>query len=427
MKKMKLTTKIFIGLAAGVAVGLLLQGSPDIANTYIKPIGTLFINLIKMLIVPLVFSSLIVGAASIGDIKTLGRIGGKTLSYYLLTTAFAVTIGLFLATVFTPGAGLSIPVSGTSKAVESVSLVDTFLNIIPKNPLKGLVEGNMLQIIAFALFLGMGATSLPENKAQPFISFFESVAEIMYKITGFIMSLAPYGVFGLIVPVVASNGASVLIPLIKVIAAVYVGCIIQMALVYAVTVKGFAGISPLRFMKGILPAAATAFSTSSSSGTLPVSIRTIKESFGVSDKIASFVLPLGATINMGGTSLYQGVCALFIAQVYGIDLTFAQMGTIILTATLGAIGTAGVPGGGLIMLSIVLTSVGLPLEGLTLIAGIDRILDMARTSINVIGDLAASIVVGASEKEIHNPQGQEQTSKQGREQEQEVESATSLS
>lgn len=401
MKKMKLTTKIFIGLAAGIVAGLALQGSPDIANTFIKPVGTLFINCIKMLIVPLVFSSLIVGAASIGDIKTLGRIGAKTLSYYLLTTAFAVFIGIILAKLFVPGAGLSIPVAeGATAAAEAPNLIDTLLNIIPKNPLQGLVEGNMLQIITFSLFLGIGATSLSPEVAKPFINFFESLAEIMYKITGFIMSMAPFGVFALITPVVASNGATVLIPLIKVIGAVYLGCILQTVFTYAITVNAFAKVSPSAFLKGIMPAAATAFSTSSSSGTLPVSIKTIKENFGVSDKIASFVLPLGATINMGGTSLYQGVCALFIAQVYGIHLTVPQIGIIIVTATLGAIGTAGVPGGGLIMLSIVLTSVGLPLEGLTLIAGIDRILDMARTAVNVVGDLAASIVVGASEGEM---------------------------
>lgn len=404
MKKMKLTTKIFIGLAAGIAAGLALQGSPDIANTFIKPVGTLFINCIKMLIVPLVFSSLIVGAASIGDVKTLGRIGAKTLSYYLLTTAFAVFIGIILAKLFVPGAGLSIPASvGETTAANAPNLIDTLLNVIPKNPLLGLVEGNMLQIITFSLFLGIGATSLPPEQSKSFISFFESLAEIMYKITGFIMSMAPFGVFALITPVVASNGASVLIPLIKVIGAVYIGCIIQTVFTYTITVKGFAKVPPVVFLKGILPAATTAFSTSSSSGTLPVSIKTIKENFGVSDKIASFVLPLGATINMGGTSLYQGVCALFVAQVYGVNLTLPQMGIIIITATLGAIGTAGVPGGGLIMLSIVLTSVGLPLEGLTLIAGIDRILDMARTAVNVIGDLAASIVVGASEGEMSTP------------------------
>jgi len=400
MKKMKLTTKIFIGLAAGIVTGLLLGSNPEIANTYIKPFGTLFINMIKMLIVPLVFSSLVVGAASIGDIKTLGRIGAKTLSYYLLTTAFAVTIGLVLAKVLVPGAGLSIPVVGEMAAKDAPALVDTLLNIIPKNPLKGMVEGNMLQIITFALFMGIGATSLPEDKARPFISFCESLAEIMYKITGFIMGLAPIGVFALITPVVASNGTAVLIPLIKVIGAVYLGCLLQTLFVYSTTIKLFTRVSPAKFIKGILPAGATAFSTSSSSGTLPVSIKCVKENLGVSDRIASFVLPLGATINMGGTSLYQGVCALFVAQVYGIDLTMAQIGTIVVTATLGAIGTAGVPGGGLIMLSIVLSSVGLPLEGLTLIAGIDRLLDMARTSVNVIGDIAAATVVAASEDEL---------------------------
>lgn len=402
MKKMKLTTKIFIGLIAGIIVGFLLQGNPDIATTFIKPFGTLFLNLIKMLIVPLVFSSLIVGAASIGDIKTLGRVGGKTISYYLLTTAFAVSIGLLLGKVFNPGAGLSMPVNiaPSTGGSEAPTVVEILLNVVPKNPIKSLVDGNMLQIITFSLFLGIGATSLPEEMNKTFINFFECLAEIMYKITGAIMSLAPIGVFALIAPVVSANGAAVLLPLIKVIGAVYIGCILQTLLVYSTTVKGFAKISPAKFLKGIAPAAATAFSTSSSSGTLPVSIKSIKENIGVSDKIASFVLPLGATINMGGTALYQGVCALFIAQVYGVDLTIAQMSTIIITSTLGAIGTAGVPGGGLIMLSIVLTSVGLPLEGLTLIAGIDRLLDMARTSVNVMGDLAAATVVAASENEL---------------------------
>lgn len=356
--------------------------------------------MIKMLIVPLVFSSLVVGAASIGDVKTLGRIGAKTLGYYLLTTAFAVMIGLLLAKIFVPGAGLSIPVVVEKATNDAPALVDTLLNIIPKNPLQGMVEGNMLQIITFALFLGIGATSLSDEKSRPFINFFDSLAEIMYKITGFIMSLAPIGVFALITPVVASNGMDVIIPLIKVIGVVYLGCILQTLFVYSTTVRLFTRISPVKFIKGMLPAGVTAFSTSSSSGTLPVSIKCVKENLGVSDKIASFVLPLGATINMGGTALYQGVCALFIAQVYGLDLTMTQIGTIVLTATLGAIGTAGVPGAGLIMLSIVLSSVGLPLEGLTLIAGIDRLLDMARTSVNVIGDIATAVVVGASEGEI---------------------------
>jgi len=397
---LKLTTKILIGLFAGVIAGLLLTSNPAIANTFIKPFGTLFINLIKMIIVPLVLSSLIVGAASIGDIKTLGRIGGKTIGYYLVTTGFAVSIGLILGNIVHPGTGLSIPVNADIAAKEAPSLISTLLDIVPKNPLKGLVEGNMLQIITFALFLGIGATSLSEEKGKPFISFFDSLAEVMYKITALVMELAPLGVFALITPVVASNGPSVLIPLIKVIAAVYVGCAIHALLIYSTAVKLFTKISPLRFFKAILPAAVTAFSTTSSSGTLPVTIKSVKENLGVSDRIASFVLPLGATINMDGTALYQGVCALFIAQVYGIELTLAQQGIIVLTATLGSIGTAGVPGGGFIMLSIVLQSVGLPLEGLALIGGIDRVLDMARTSVNVVGDTSAAVIVASTENAI---------------------------
>lgn len=405
MKKMQLTTKILIGLISGIVVGMLLQSSPEIAQNYIKPFGTLFLNLIKMIIVPLVFSSLVVGAASIGDPKSLGRIGGKTLLYYLVTTAIAVTIGIILAKVMNPGAGLTIPVDATANAAEAPNIVTTLLNIIPRNPLKGLVDGNILQVISFALFLGVGCTLLPEEKSSPFVKFFDSVAEIMYKITAFIMNIAPFGVFALIVPVVAEYGLDVLKPLSMVILAVYIGCVLHAVLTYSTAVKLFAKISPLQFFKGIAPAAITAFSTTSSSGTLPVTIRSTRENLGVSEKISSFVLPLGATINMDGTALYQGVCALFLAQVYGIDLSMGQMMTIILTATLGSIGTAGVPGAGFIMLTLVLQSVGLPLEGLVLIAGIDRILDMARTSVNVIGDASCAVVVAASEGELNPVEG----------------------
>lgn len=397
---MKQTTKILIGLVAGIVVGFFLTGAPEIATVFIKPFGTLFINLIKMIIVPLVFSSLIVGATSMGDPKKIGRIGGKTVVYYLVTTAIAISIGLLLGTVIAPGKGLAMPAAAETAAVESPALVDTLLNIIPKNPLAGLVEGQMLQIIAFALFLGIAAVMLKDDKGRPFINFFESLAEVMYKITALIMSLAPYGVFALIVPVVATNGPSVLLPLIKVIFAVYLGCAIHAVLVYSSAVKFFAKMSPLKFFKGIAPATVTAFSTSSSSGTLPVTIRASRDNLGVSESIASFVLPLGATINMDGTALYQGVCALFVAQVYGITLTAGQLGTIVLTATLASIGTAGVPGAGLIMLTIVLQAVGLPLEGIALIAGIDRVLDMARTAINVTGDGSAAVVIAATEGEL---------------------------
>ena len=399
-KKISLTTKIFIGLFGGALLGLALQGNPQIADTYIKPFGTLFLNMIKMVIVPLVFSSLVVGAASIGDPKTLGRIGGKTMLYYMMTTGVAVTIGIVLSNLIKPGVGrLLIPVGLEANAVEVPSLMDTFLNLIPAAPMKSIVNGDILQIIVFALFMGIAATMISKEKSQPFIDFFSSTAEIMYKITAFVMEFAPYGVFALMVPVTASYGLDVLMPLAKVIIAVYLGCALHAIIVYSTAVKTFSKIKPTQFFKGIAPAAITAFTTTSSAGTLPVTIKNVRENFNVSEQVASFVLPLGATLNMDGTALYQGVCAIFIAQVFGIDLSVSQMGIIILTATLGSIGTAGVPGAGLIMLTLVLQSVGLPLEGLALVAGIDRILDMARTSVNIIGDASCAVIVAASEGE----------------------------
>lgn len=397
---MSLTTRIMIGLVAGIAAGLALQGAPDFVNTFIAPLGRLFLNLIMMIIVPLVFSSLIVGAASVGDVKTLGRMGGKTLGYYLITTAVAITIGLSLGAIIQPGAGLAIPVEIEMTASEAPALTETLLNIVPRNAINAMAQGNMLQIIVFALFLGIAFNSIPKEKGQVFIDFFDGLAEIMYKVTSYVMAFAPIGVFGLIAPVVVNHGLSVLLPLAKVIAAVYLGCIIHAFVVYSGAVKIFGKINPLQFFKGILPAAITAFSTTSSAGTLPVTIKSVRENLGVSQKVSSFVLPLGATINMDGTALYQGVSVLFVAQLYGVELTIAQLGTIILTATLASIGTAGVPGAGLIMLSLVLTSVGLPLEGVALVAGIDRILDMARTCVNVVGDCSCAVVIAATENEL---------------------------
>lgn len=408
MKSMKLTTKILIGLIAGIVVGLLLGGSPGVANSYIKPFGDLFLRMIKLIIVPLVLSSLVVGAASMGDVKKLGRIGGKTVAYYLITTAVAVTIGLILGNLIVPGAGLSIPVDAEVQAQAAPKIVDTLLNIIPDNPLSSLVQGNMLQIIAFALFLGIGITLVGE-KGKPFLSFFESMAEVMYKITAVVMSYAPIGVFALITPVVAVNGPAVLLPLAKVIVAVYIGCILHAAIMYSSMVKAFAKMNPITFFKGAAPASTVAFSTCSSAGTLPVTLKCAQENLGVSESVSSFVLPLGATINMDGTALYQGVCALFVAQVYGLELSLAQQLTIVLTATLASVGTAGVPGAGFIMLTMVLTAVGLPLEGSALIAGIDRVLDMARTSINVTGDISAAVVIAATENELSTQQDVKQT------------------
>ncbi|ADL07399.1 dicarboxylate/amino acid:cation symporter [Thermosediminibacter oceani] len=398
--RINVTTKILIGLILGVFVGLLFTSAPGAATTYIKPFGDLFLNLIKMIIVPLVLSSLVVGAASTGDVGKLGRIGAKTLTYYLLTTAFAVALGLILGNILDPGMGMTLPPDAKVEVQQAPSVVETLLNIVPTNPIKAMAEANMLQIIVFAIFLGIAITFAGE-KGKPVLNFFDSLAEISYKIVGIIMEYAPIGVFALIVPVVAANGPSVLLPLLKVIITVYLGCALHAVLVYSSLVFLFARMSPVKFFKGAAPAMLVAFTTSSSSATLPVSMEATEKNLGVSKSISSFVLPLGATINMDGTALYQGVCALFVAQVFGINLTLSEQIVIILTATLASIGTAGVPGAGLIMLTMVLQSVGLPLEGIALIAGIDRILDMVRTCINVTGDIAGSVVVAATEKELN--------------------------
>ena len=399
-KKMSLVTKIMLGLILGVIVGLFFTSSPKIATNYIKPIGTLFLNLIKMTIVPLVFSSLVVGAASVGDVKKLGRIGGKTMIYFFATTAIAILIGLILANIFKPGVGVTLVAGAQQKATEAPSLIQTLLDIVPTNPIDALAKGNMLQIIFFAIFTGVSATYIGE-KGEAYLKLCNSLAEIMYKITEMIMNLAPYGVFALIVPVIAANGPKVLLPLIKLILVCYAGFILHSIIVYSFSVKAFSKISPTEFFKGVSGPAALAFSTSSSSGTLPLTIKSTMEKFGVSEGIASFVLPLGATVNMDGTAIYQAICAVFIAQAYGIPLSFSQQLTILLTALLASIGTAGVPGAGFMMLMMVLSSVGLPLEGAALIAGIDRILDMGRTAVNVTGNVGACIVIAGTEGEIH--------------------------
>lgn len=399
-KKISLPTKILIGLVLGVLVGLFI--SVDIASTYLQPIGTLFLRLIKMVIVPLVFASLVVGASSVGDIRKLGRLGGKTIGYYLMTTAIAVIIGITFGIVLQPGAGLELPVDATYEGREAPSLSKVLLDIVPDNPLGALVNANMLQIIFFAIFIGIAIT-LVGKPAEPVKNFFDGFAEVMYKITGIVMEFAPYGVFGLIAPVVASYGLDVIAPLIMVILAVYLGCILHGAVVYSSAVKIFAGMSPLTFFKGIFPAQVIAFTTCSSSGTLPATIKCTEDNLGVSKEVSSFVLPLGATVNMDGTAVYQGVCVLFVAQIYGLDLTLAQMLTVVLIGTLASIGAAGVPGAGLIMLTLTLTAVNLPLDGIALVAGVDRILDMARTTLNVTGDASASVVVAASEGDLKIP------------------------
>ncbi|HHX26589.1 MAG TPA: dicarboxylate/amino acid:cation symporter [Firmicutes bacterium] len=392
---MKLWVKILIGFALGAVVGLIV--GPSIA--VVKPLGDLFIRLIKMLIVPMVFCSLVVGASSIGDLRKLGRVGGKTIIYFLATTAIAITLAIIFAIIFNPAGGYVLKEVGTYEAKAMPKVADVILNMVPTNPISAMATDNMLQIIVFALFVGI-SISLIGEKGKPALDFFDSVAEIMYRIVGMVMNFAPIGVFALIAWVVGTAGAEVLLPLARVIFVVYFVNILHAVVVYSGAVRIFAGMSPVQFFKGFFEATMVAFSTCSSSATLPISMRLAQENLGVPKEIASFVQPLGATINMDGTAIYQGVCAVFIANVFGITLGFPQYIMIIVAATLASIGTAGVPGAGMIMLSLVLETVGLPLEGILLVAGIDRILDMIRTSMNVTGDAAGAVVIAASEGEL---------------------------
>jgi Na+/H+-dicarboxylate symporter len=402
--KFNLVTQIFIAFVLAVILGAVFGSSID----FLKPLGDLFLRLIKFIIAPLILSTLVVGVASSSDPKQLGRIGLKTMAYYLVTTAIAIIIGLAVAYAISPGKGVDISTEGLvvpeAAAQEQQDAITTILNIIPTNPFTALAEGNILQIIFFALFIGLAITFIGE-KAQPVYRFFEGFSEVMYKITEIVMKVAPIGILGLLAPIIGQYGVSVLLPLLKVIIAVYLACILHAVIVYSAAVKTWGKMSPLKFFKGISPAALVAFSTASSSGTLPVTIKNTNENLGVPNKISSFVLPLGATINMDGTAIYQGVAVIFIAQFYGLDLSFLQLLTVVLTTILASIGTAGVPGAGMIMLAMVLTSVNMPLEGIALIAGIDRVLDMMRTSVNVVGDASAAVVVAGTEKVEKVPLG----------------------
>ena len=395
-KRLSLTVKISIGLVLGVIVGLLLQNNANIAVDYIKPIGTIYLNLIKMVVVPVVLLSIMQGIISLEDVRKVGSIGVKTVAFYMCTTALAVTVGLIFANILNVGGGFTIATEGLSyEAKEAPSFIQTLVNIFPSNFFKPLVDANMLQVIVIAILFGFGII-LAGEKGKTAQNVVDSFAEVSFKVMGMIIQLSAIGVFALICPVVAENGPAVLLPLLKVILVAYAAYVIHMILVYSMAVKGFAGMSPLAFFKGMSRPIIFAFSSASSVGTLPFNMEATQK-LGARKEIASFVLPLGAPINMDGTAIYQGVCAIFIAQIFGIDLNISQQLSIILTATLASIGTAGVPGSGMIMLTMVLQSVGLPVEGIALVAGIDRILDMGRTVVNITGDAACTIVVDAWE------------------------------
>ena len=400
-KKLALSTQIFIALILAIIAGIALTGSPSIATSYIKPFGTIFLNLIKWIVCPLVFFSIMAGVVSMRDIKKVGAIGGRTVVYYMCTTAFAVAIGLLFANLFK---GIFPVLSTTDLVYEpsatSVNFMDTLVGIFPSNFIKPFVDANMLQIIVASLIIGFALILISDRLDTEFTAV--NVAnDICMKAMEMILKLSPIGVFCLLCPVVAENGPSVLGSLAKVLLVAYLCYIVHAVVVYSASVSVLGNMSPVKFFKGMLPAIMMAFSSASSVGTLPLNLD-CTEKLGVDKEVSSFVLPLGATINMDGTAIYQGVCAVFIASCFGIQLTFSLMLTIVLTATLASIGTAGVPGAGMVMLAMVLQSVGLPVEGIALVAGVDRIFDMGRTTVNITGDAACAVVVSAAQRKKQN-------------------------
>lgn len=396
-KKMSLAMQIFIALVLAIAAGLLLQKHAQFAETYIKPFGTIFLNLLKFIVVPIVLFSIMCGIISMRDIKKVGAIGLKTVVYYMCTTAFAITIGLIGGNLFKK----MFPVIATTdlsyQVGEKTSLMDTIVNIFPSNFISPMAEANMLQVIVMALLIGFAIILVGEEKNTRIITACNDLNDVFMKCMEMILKLSPIGVFCLLCPVVAANGATIIGSLAMVLLAAYVCYIVHAVVVYSFAVKTIGGISPLTFFKEMLPAIMFAFSSASSVGTLPINME-CTEKLGTSREIASFILPLGATINMDGTAIYQGVCAIFIASCYVIHLTLPQMLTIIFTTTLASIGTAGVPGAGMVMLAMVLTSVGLPVDGIALVAGVDRIFDMGRTTVNITGDASCCVIVSNLEK-----------------------------
>jgi len=426
LKKIALHTQIIIGLILGLVVGLLFVqlGLPaEFVLNYIKPVGTIFINCLKMIAVPLVLASLIVGVANLGDVAKLGRIGGKTIAAYLSTTVVAVSIGLILVNVFQPGKSLPTSTRDNlmalydSNVTSRTTVAESLKNQSPLQPVVDMVpenifaaasnNGSMLQVVFFALLVGIALLQIPTKKGTPVIAFFDGLNDVIIKIVGFIMVLAPYGVFALMASLIVEitgedpdSALSLLLALLKYSLVVLFGLALMVLLVYPLILKVFTKIKYLDFLRALRPAQLLAFSTSSSSATLPVTMKQVEEELGISEEVSSFVLPLGATINMDGTCLYQGVAAVFIAQALGLDLSLSQQLMIVLTATLASIGSAGVPGAGLIMLIIVLESIDVPAAGLALILAPDRILDMFRTVVNVTGDAMVCSVVASSEGEL---------------------------
>ncbi|WP_339227434.1 dicarboxylate/amino acid:cation symporter [Oceanobacillus sp. FSL K6-2867] len=400
---MSLTKKILIALILGIIVGMGLTFVPEsmfsnIDIYVLTPVGQIFINLIMMIVVPIVFVSIVLGTAGLGEPAKLGKIGLQTISFFLVTTAIAICIGLALAFFIKPGAEGVFDIGNASyEASEAPPVMDTIINIIPDNPISSMAAGDMLQIIAFAIFIGVALAFLGE-KTQGINRLFEQTNEILMFLVNLIMKAAPYGAFALIASAIGGAGLDAIGSMGAYMGTVILGLFIHALVIYSIAIWFLGKGNPFAFYKGFFPAMSVAFSTSSSNATLPVSMKAAQENLGVSKEISSFVQPLGATINMDGTAIMQAVAVVFIAQVYAIHLDFTAIIMIILTATLASVGTAGVPGVGLIMLAMVLQQVGLPVEGIALIIGIDRLLDMLRTSLNITGDATCAYIISENEK-----------------------------
>jgi Na+/H+-dicarboxylate symporter len=431
MKKLALHTKILIGMALGLIFGMIaiqFEVLSSITLDYIKPIGTIFIRSLKMVAVPLVLASLIIGVANIGDISKLSRMGGKTLIIFIITTVVSITIGLSLVALLKPGhklpeetrqnlmslydanAGSNISVA---QAVKTRGPLQPLVDMVPDNVfLSASDNGRMLQVVFFALLVGVALLQIPKERGSTVLAFFNGLNDVIVKIVQYIMMIAPYGVFALIASLIIeiagddpAKAWSLLYALLWYTITVVIGMFIMMAAVYPILIRYFSSIKYLDFFKGMRPAMLLGFSTSSSTATLPVTMDRVENHLGVSEQVSSFVLPIGATINMNGTSLYQGVSALFIAQALGLELSLSSQLMIVLTATLAAVGTAGVPGAGLVMLVVVLEAVGIPAAGIALIMAPERILDMIRTMVNITGDATVAVVVASTEGELHmNPE-----------------------
>lgn len=410
MKNLKLIHKVFIGLVSGIIVGALLYPMKEnpIVSKYIVSglfefLGQGFLRLVKMIIVPLVFASLVTGTAAMNDVKKLGRIGIKTLAFFMGTTAIGIIAAIVGANILKPGAGIVLENVQQTQFVakEADSFVKVLLNIIPTNPIEALVKGEMLQVIFFAVMTGFVITILGE-KAKRLQGIFEEVNSLMLKMVSLIMELAPFGIFGLIGKTFITLGWAAMKPLASFIIVTYILLLFHGLVVYQILLRIYAKESPIAFLKKILAPMTLAFSTSSSAACIPLSLKTLKEEFNVEEKVSSFTIPLGATINMDGTAIMQGVATVFIAQLYNINLTTNDYFMVVLTSVLASIGTAGVPGVGTIMLSMVLSQVGLPLEGIGMILAVDRIVDMGRTTVNITGDLVCSVIIDRIEKRAEN-------------------------